>query len=78
MDLLEYAKELVTRGNTSQQTSSHIAYLQTLSQQASPPAKAEVREIVRNQNNNKNPNLNALCLIGGLVLFGMAILAIGY
>ncbi|CAH1760398.1 5642_t:CDS:2 [Entrophospora sp. SA101] len=77
MDLLEYAKDLVARGNTSQQTNSQMAYLQNLSQQASPPAKAEVRETVRNRNNSKSPNLNTLYLIGGLVLFGIAVLVIG-
>ncbi|CAJ0845827.1 4350_t:CDS:2 [Entrophospora sp. SA101] len=73
-----YAKDLVARGNTSQQTNSQMAYLQNLSQQASPPAKAEVRETVRNRNNSKSPNLNTLYLIGGLVLFGIAVLVIGY
>jgi len=33
---------------------------------------------MNNKNNSKTPNLNALYLIGGLVLFGMAILVIGY
>ncbi|CAJ0912305.1 9089_t:CDS:2 [Entrophospora sp. SA101] len=61
-----------------QQTNSQMAYLQNLSQQASPPAKAEVRETVRNRNNSKSPNLNTLYLIGGLVLFGIAVLVIGY
>lgn len=79
MDLLEYAQQLVARGNTTSQTQAHTAYLQKLVKQESPQ-KAEIREIVINnsQNSSKIPSSNAYLLVGGLVLFGLAVLAIGY
>ena len=77
MDLLDRAKELINQGST--QTNAHFAYLQTLSSQASPQPKAEVKSATPNsQNNAKNPNFNAFYLVGGLVLFSTAVLVIGY
>jgi hypothetical protein len=80
MDLLEYAQQLVSRGQTNPQVQAHTAYLQTLIQSETPRPKAEIKATAPNnsQNNHKNPNLNVFYLVGGLVLFGMAILAIGY
>ena len=79
MDLLEYAKELVSRGQTNPQVQPHTAYLQTLIQSETPQPKAEVKTTLKDsQNNHKNPNFNVFYLVGGLVLFGIAVLAIGY
>jgi len=79
MDLLDRAKELINQGST--QTDSHVAYLQTLSSQISPQSKIEIQSkmaLKNSSNNHKSSNFNAIYLIGGLVLFGIAILAIGY
>jgi Asp-tRNA(Asn)/Glu-tRNA(Gln) amidotransferase B subunit len=65
MDLLEYAQKLVAKGNSQQQQNAQ--YLQTLIQQESSPVK-----------DDKQPNNNTTLLIGGLVVFGVATLAIGY
>jgi hypothetical protein len=65
MDLLEYAQKLVTKGNNNQQQNAQ--YLQTIIQQGSSPVK-----------DNKQPGNNTPLLIGGLVIFGVATLAIGY
>jgi hypothetical protein len=61
---LAYVNQLVNSGNTSHAHTS--AYLQTLIKQESPPTKTD--------NNQKNTPL----LIGGLVVFGVFILGIGY
>ncbi|RHZ35954.1 leucine-rich repeat domain-containing protein [endosymbiont GvMRE of Glomus versiforme] len=77
MDLLVHAKELVGRGNTNQQTQAHMSYLQEI---VSQPQKAEIRKSAPNnsQNNSKSPNNSIYLLVGGLILFGLAILGIGY
>ena len=72
MDLLEYAKDLVSRGHTSH--NAHVVQLQELVQKQPSEVKTEIRP----KNNAKNSNFNAAYLIGGLVLFGIAILAVGY
>jgi len=79
MDLLDRAKELINQGNTSQQTNSQMAYLQTLTQQASPQTKTEIKAAKDNQVLLKNSiNNNAFFLIGGLILLTASVLAIGY
>jgi hypothetical protein len=81
MDLLEYAQALVARGQTNSQTQAHMAHLQELAQKQPSEIKSEIRPKVApkdNQNNSKSSNFNAAYLVGGLVLFGTAILAIGY
>jgi hypothetical protein len=65
MDLLEYAQKLVSQGNNNQQQNAQ--YLQTLIQQGSSPVK-----------DNKQPNNNTPLLVGGLVVFGISAVAIGY
>ncbi|CAG8587813.1 11707_t:CDS:2 [Ambispora gerdemannii] len=65
IDLLEYAQQLVTNGNNQQQ--QNVQYLQTLIQQGSSPVK-----------DDKQPSNNTPLLVGGLVIFGIATLAIGY
>jgi hypothetical protein len=65
MDLLEYAQKLVSQGNNGQQQNAQ--YLQTLIQQGSSPVK-----------DDKQPGNNVPLLIGGLVVFGVATLIIGY
>jgi len=66
MDLLEYAQKLVAKGDNNQ--SQNAQYLQTLIQKGSSPVKPD----------NKQPGNNAPLLIGGLVIFGISVLAIGY
>jgi CHASE3 domain sensor protein len=77
MDLLEYAQQLVNQGNTTSQVQAHRVYLQELVSQE--PQKVEIKPttIKNNQAPAKNSNHTYL-LIGGLVLFGLAVLAIGY
>jgi hypothetical protein len=72
MDLLEYAQALVARGHTTH--NAHTAYLQELVSQESPQ-KAEVRTTL---NNSPKISNNTHLLIVGLILFGVAVLAIGY
>ena len=62
---LEYAQKLVANGNNQQQQNAQ--YLQTLIQQGSSPVKPD----------NK-PSDNTPLLIGGLVIFGISALVIGY
>ena len=66
MDLLEYAHKLLKSGDSSQQQNAQ--YLQTLIQQGSPPTKPD----------NKQPGNNTPLLIGGLMIFGVLVLAVGY
>jgi len=66
MDLLEYAQKLVSQGNNNQQQNAQ--YLQTLIQQGSSPVKPD-----NNQAGNNSP-----LLIGGLIVFGISVLAISY
>jgi len=77
MDLLERAQQLINQGNTTTQTQSHTAYLQELVQKQPSEIKSEIKP-KNSQNNHKNSNFNALYLVGGLVLFGIAVLGIGY
>src|SRR6185437_15246415 len=65
MDLLEYAQKLVAKGNNNQ--TQNAQYLQTLISSNSP-AKSD----------NKQPGNNTRLLIGGLVVFGVSALVIGY
>lgn len=65
LDLLEYAQKLVASGNSNQ--SQNAQYLQTLIQQGSSAVK-----------DDKQPSNNTPLLVGGLVVFGVATLAIGY
>ena len=79
IDLLEYAKDLVAQGNTTTQTQSHTAYLQELVQQKSlQKAKVKTTAPKNSPIQPKNSNTNLYLLVGGLVLFGAAILGIGY
>ena len=64
MDLLEYAQKLVAKGDNDQ--SQNAQYLQTLIQKGNSPA------------DNKQPSNNTPLLVGGLVIFGISVLAIGY
>jgi hypothetical protein len=77
MDLLEGAKELINQG--SSQTSSRMAYLQTLAPQTSPQ-KAEVKSATAKdkQVQPKNPSTNTYLLVSGLILLIASVLAIGY
>jgi hypothetical protein len=77
MDLLEYAQQLIARENPTSQVQSHRVYLQSLVLQE--PQKAEIKPttIDNSQTSVKNPNHTYL-LVGGLVLFGLAVLAVGY
>jgi len=65
MDLLEYAQKLVAKGDNNQ--SQNAQYLQTLISNNSPT-----------KSDNKQPHNNTPLLIGGLVIFGISVLAIGY
>jgi hypothetical protein len=64
MDLLEYAQKLVAKGDNNQEQNAQ--YLQTLIQQGNSPV------------DNKQPSNNTPLLVGGLVIFGISALAIGY
>lgn len=78
MDLLEYAKELVARGNTNH--SSHVVHLQSLIKEQPSEVKTEIQPKTTLKNSQiptQNSN-NVYLLVGGLTLFGLAILAIGY
>ncbi len=66
LDLLEYAQKLVAKGNNNQQQNAQ--YLQALVKQENSPVQPD----------NKQPSNNTPFLIGGLVVFGVATLAIGY
>ena len=65
MDLLEYAQKLVAKGDNNQ--TQNAQYLQTLISNNSPT-----------KSDNKQPHNNTPLLIGGLVIFGISVLAIGY
>jgi hypothetical protein len=83
MDLLEYAQQLVARGQTNTQTQSHTAYLQELVKSESP-TKVEIKasenkkQVNNNQIQPKSRNTNLYLLIGGLTLLLGSVLAIGY
>ena len=66
MDLLEYAQKLASQGNNPQSQNAHK--LQELIQGNSPKTTNK---------QNKNSNTTPL-LVGGLVIFGIAAVAIGY
>jgi len=66
IDLLEYAQKLLKSGNSSQQQNAQ--YLQSLVQQGSSSVKPDNK-----QNGNNTP-----LLVGGLVVFGVSALVIGY
>jgi len=65
IDLLEYAQKLMAKGDNNQ--SQNAQYLQTLIQHGNSPVK-----------DNKQPGDNNLLLVGGLVVFGVSVLGIGY
>ena len=65
MDLLEYAQKLVAKGDNNQ--TQNTQYLQTLISSNSP-TKLDDKQL-----GNNTP-----LLIGGLVIFGISVLAIGY
>ncbi|CAG8603995.1 8470_t:CDS:2, partial [Scutellospora calospora] len=67
MDLLEYAQRLAGQGNRQQQQNAQ--YLQTLIQRGNSPVKTD---------DSKRPGNNTLLLVGGLVVLGAVVLAIGY
>ncbi|RHZ36206.1 hypothetical protein [endosymbiont GvMRE of Glomus versiforme] len=78
MDLLVHAKELVSRGNANQQTQAHMAYLQKI---VSQPQKTEIKteaSTKNSQSNNQTSNNSIYLLVGGLIIFGLAVLGIGY
>jgi len=62
---LEYAQKLMAKGDNNQ--SQNAQYLQTLIQHGNSPVK-----------DNKQPGDNNLLLVGGLVVFGVSVLGIGY
>ena len=65
---------LVARGSTHH---SHLVTLQTIKKENSPSEiKAEAKP--KTEQNNTNLNTNTYLLVGGLVLIGLAVLAIGY
>jgi hypothetical protein len=68
VDLLEYAQKLVANGNSNQSQNSQ--YLQTLIQQGNSSVKSD--------SDNKQTSDNTPLLMGGLVIFGVMALAIGY
>ena len=74
MDLLEHAQQLIARGQNNSQVQAHTAYLQKLVQKQPNEIKSEIKP----KNNHQSPQTNTYLLVGGLVLFGIAILAIGY
>ena len=75
MDLLEYARQLVSSGSSGHH--SHLQVLKTLvSEQDTKPLKAV--KIEQKQPQPQVPNNNALYFIGGLVLIAVAVLGIGY
>ena len=65
MDLLEYAQKLVAKGDNNQ--TQNAQYLQTLIQHGNSPVK-----------DNKKPGNNNPLLVGGLVIFGISAVVIGY
>ncbi|CAG8687129.1 4855_t:CDS:2, partial [Cetraspora pellucida] len=65
MDLLEYAQKLASQGNQQQQQNAQ--YLQALIQSGSPV-----------KTDNKQSGNNAPPLIGGLVIFGIVAVVVGY
>ena len=72
MDLLEYAQQLVARGSSSHH--SQLVYLQTLNTEQ--PKELTKIQPKAEQTSPKSPNV--YLLIGGLVLLGGIILALGY
>jgi hypothetical protein len=79
MDLLEYAKDLVARGNTSH--NSHMVYLQTLNTMVNQSEIKPIKEIKPANNSQipaKNPSINTYLLVGGLILLLGSVLAFGY
>ena len=66
MDLLEYAQKLASQGNNPQSQNAHK--LQELIQGNSA-------KVPKKQSDNSN---NAPLLVGGLVIFGILAVAIGY
>jgi hypothetical protein len=77
MDLLEYAKELVARGNTNH--NSHVVHLQSLIKEQ--PSEVEVKPKTGQESSQiqpRSPNTNTYLLVGGLGLLVASVLAIGY
>ena len=71
MDLLDYAQQLVARGNTSH--NAQVVQLRKLVKQETPQ-----KEVDAKQNEIPVQGSNTFYLVGGLMLFGLAVLAIGY
>ncbi|CAG8471870.1 14315_t:CDS:2 [Cetraspora pellucida] len=67
MDLLEYAQKLAGQGNQQQQQNAQ--YLQALIQQGGSPVKSE---------DSKRPGNNTPLLVGGLAVFGLVAVTVGY
>ena len=78
MDLLEYAQQLIQQGNTTSQVQAHRVYLQELVQEKQPQVEIKPKAEQSSQVPVKNSSNNAFYLVGGLVLFGLAVLTIGY
>ena len=78
MDLLEYAQQLVARGNANH--NAHVIQLQTLIQGKQPNEikPVENKQVSNSQIKPKSPNTNLYLLVGGLVLLLGSVLAIGY
>jgi hypothetical protein len=77
MDLLEYARELVARGNPAY--NAHVAQLQAIVKEQPLKNSPVMKTTTTNHQVQPKPlNTNFYLLVGGLVIFGAAILAIGY
>jgi len=78
MDLLEYAQQLVNRGNATSQVQAHRVYLQEL---VKPESPQRIEISTKTEQNSQIPVKsfnNTFLLMGGLTLFGLAVLIIGY
>ena len=78
MDLLEYAQQLISQGNTTSQVQAHRVYLQEL---VKPETSQKVEIKPKGETNNQIPAKNSnhtYLLVGGLVLLVALVLTIGY
>jgi hypothetical protein len=78
MDLLEYAQQLIQQGNTTNQVQAHRVYLQELVQEKHSQVEIQPKTEPNNKQIPVKDSNNIYLLVGGLALFGIAILAIGY